>query len=128
MLLKFIKLYWKSIFIFCLIFYVSTMRIPKIPCSLIFPQEDKLVHIIMYFTLSSVIYFDIFRAQIQINRFFLLLIILAFPIVYGGIIEILQGAFFAPRTASWLDFFADAVGSILAFFLTPILLRKTKLL
>ena len=125
-MITFIKQYWRSGFIFCLIFYVSTMRIPDMPHVPTFTNEDKLVHILMYFTLTAAIYRDIMKAQVKMQKYVFILIVLTFPITYGGIIEILQGAFFPPRTADWFDFFADAIGSSFAFLLMPKILKLKK--
>jgi len=77
----------------------------------------------MYFILSSVIYRNITRAQVQLNTFAFTLIVFVLPISYGGIIELLQGAYFSPRKADWFDFFANATGSALAFIFTPLLIK-----
>ena len=96
---------------------------PHVPT---FTNEDKLVHILMYFTLTAAIYRDIIKAQVKMQKYVFILIVLTFPITYGGIIEILQGAFFPPRTADWFDFFADAIGSSFAFLLMPKILKLKK--
>jgi VanZ family protein len=49
---------------------------------------------------------------------------LIYPIVYGGVIELLQENFFPPRTGDWSDWVADALGSVAAYFLAKNLLPK----
>lgn len=44
-----------------------------------------------------------------------ILVVLA-VIVYGGLMEVLQGAFYTDRSADWLDFAANSAGCIIAFF------------
>ena len=36
--------------------------------------------------------------------------VILFPVLYGGLLEILQHYFFPPRTADWLDFLANTTG------------------
>lgn len=51
-------------------------------------------------------------------------------IAYGGIIEVLQGAFYTDRFASWLDFVANGLGCIIVSIFVnrnkTILLLNTK--
>lgn len=118
----FIKQYWQTTLVFCLIFYVSLLQTPNNKLAL-FSYQDKLVHLLMFFTLSTVICRDIAKANTQLNTFFYTLIVFVLPVSYGGLIELLQGAYFPPRTADWFDFFANAVGSALAFIITPLLIK-----
>ena len=39
------------------------------------------------------------------------------PIVYGGVIELMQEAYFQPRTAEWGDWIADILGTFVAYFI-----------
>jgi VanZ family protein len=82
-----------------------------------FPHADKVVHFIMFFVLTAVlIYESVIRKKIAYpsRKFWIICII--FPIVLGGIIEILQGAFFN-RSACWFDWLADIAGVLVAVFL-----------
>ncbi len=83
-----------------------------------FKNEDKVIHLLMYFGLSfSLIteyYIKIFK--INLNLFLINL----FPVFFGGFIEILQSLLTNNRSGDWFDFFADTAGVILAvvvFFL-----------
>lgn len=50
-----------------------------------------------------------------------------FPILLGGVIEILQEMFFKPRSADWFDWFADILGVALAWLIMLFFFkRKTK--
>ena len=119
-IITFFKHYWQTILVFCLIFYVSLLHTPSIKLAF-FPYQDKLVHLLMYLTLSSVICRNLIKANTQLSTFFFTLIVFVLPVSYGGVIELLQGAYFAPHTADWFDFFANATGSALAFIITPLI-------
>jgi len=47
-----------------------------------------------------------------------------FPVLYGGFIEIVQGAFFPPRSAEWADWFCDVAGTLVGFFLAKLIYPK----
>jgi VanZ family protein len=75
---------------------------------------DKLVHTIMYLSLSGVIFFDstrYLRFPISKKRIFLCVFLL--PTAIGGLIEIMQAYFTTHRSGEWLDFIFNGVG---AFF------------
>ncbi len=114
--LKIIKYFWKSLLIVSVISYLSfasPSTFKEIPT---FENEDKLVHLLMYFGLAVVLIFDFRRAGIN-NRNLLafVLICLIFPVVFGGSIELMQENFFPPRTASWVDWMADTAGVLLGW-------------
>lgn len=71
---------------------------------------DKWVHILMYLGLGATLMWDMLRDRQQGWK--LWLIALMVPMVYGGVIEILQENFFYPRTGDWWDWLADIVGTI----------------
>ena len=92
---KIIK-YWKSILVLLLILHLSfapPTEFKKIPT--LFDNEDKLIHVLMYMGLTTVLMFDVSRNMkdwaAKRNR--ILLICIAFPVVAGGVIEILNPSF-----------------------------------
>lgn len=110
-LIKFIGLYWKSISVLLCILYLSfatPSTFKKIPT---FENEDKIIHFLMYAGLTCVLIFD-FRSHLKNNAttFTFVLACVLFPSIIGGLIEILQPTFFAPRTGSIGDFYADIIG------------------
>ena len=83
---------------------------------------------LMYFGLSVILIFDYRRASYNNNNnrnlLAFVLICIIFPIVLGGGIEIAQEQFFAPRTASWIDWLADIVGIFIGWAGMNIIARK----
>ncbi len=113
MLRNIIRLYWKSITVVLCILYLSfapPSTFKKIPT---FDNEDKIIHFLMYAGLTSVLIYD-FRNHLKNNTNKLLFFIacLFFPIIFGGLIEILQPTLFAPRSGSINDFYTDTLGVI----------------
>ena len=123
---SFLRTYWKSGIIVLIIFvlsvypFTSDMSLPR------FPFRDKVIHALMYVALAFVLYADYTKSNrtTPITRSICYIVFL-FPFVYGGFIEIIQGAFFSPRTAEWLDWVADIAGSAVGFISAFYILKKT---
>ena len=81
-----------------------------------FPHADKIVHFAMFFVLTAVLMYEsvIRNKKTAYPSKNFLLVCIIFPIVLGGIIEILQGAFFN-RSACWIDWLADIAGVLTAW-------------
>jgi len=84
------------------------------------PHLDKLVHLAMYFTLTLALLYEN-REQVRNNRscFFLG----AIPLVFGGLIEILQSMFTTTRTGDFFDFLANATGILLSILIWILIKR-----
>jgi VanZ family protein len=72
------------------------------------------VHILFYFAIGAAMFLDYFleNHKFSFNRKNLLVFLL-FPLIYGAIIEVIQG-FLPHRTAEWLDLLSDFIGGLLA--------------
>ncbi len=97
------------------IFYVTCIvNVDSIPGSESFLQYDKIAHFGMFFVLSAAIYFDYYRLHNgKPNKFKWVLYGLIIPIIYGGLIEIVQQKYFG-RSGELMDFVADSLGSLAA--------------
>ena len=109
------------------IFYVTCIvNVDSIPVPKKVLQYDKLAHFGMFFTLSAAIYIDYYWLhKRKPDKYRLLLFGLIIPILYGGLIAIVQEHFFA-RSGDWHDFYADALGSISATILLFIFIRMRR--
>ncbi|GHV10002.1 membrane protein [Bacteroidia bacterium] len=93
------------ILILCL---MNTQDFPEAPMS----NFDKLVHTILFLAVSGVVFFDnTARLKIKISERRLFLGSLIFPIVFSGLIEILQEYCTLYRTGDWMDWVFDSVGA-----------------
>ena len=134
-MLKYLKYTWIPLIISLIIFYlcclIPTDDVPDVEFDFFIPT-DKLVHFIMYFGLSgaTALYY-IYDKKGQINIPKMMLWAILCPIIYGGLIEIIQWQFFYPRSGDWFDFLADALGSLsslpLIFYYKNWFLRKEQL-
>lgn len=82
-----------------------------------FPHSDKVIHGLMYFTLTvSLIYLMVKRYN-GFKNWKVYLIVLASPIGYGLLMELLQFYLTPDRSAEVGDFIANTAGTLLAFLM-----------
>ena len=125
MILKFISAYWRSLIMTLIILFLSVypftsdMGLPR------FQYRDKFIHSLMYVALAFVMYYDYRKTNQSVEKFrHFLPVLFLFPLVFGGLIEIVQAVFFPPRTAEWLDWFSDIAGSVIGFLIAKMIFRK----
>lgn len=119
--------YWKSILSVIIIVYLSFAppsdfrEMPKV--NILF--FDKIVHVALYVFLTIVLIFD-FRSHNKFSKNNSIYIVqcILFPIILGGCIEIAQDKWFYPRTAEWVDWFADILGVSIGLLITHFHKRK----
>ena len=116
--------HWLSIPLCLAIFYLCIMNMQSLP-KVHVSNFDKLVHVIMFFTVSGVIYFEntsYFKKKIStwniINYSFF------FPTVYGGLIEIAQEYLSPTRTGDWMDFWFNAIGAFLGLVICLLINKR----
>lgn len=107
-----IKYCWPSLIVAAIIFYLCCLirgnDVPEVSIAHI----DKIVHFCMYWGLSTVTlinYILIKKGRIIWSK--LIIFAIAIPILYGGLIEVLQ-EFYFNRTGDWADWGADILGSL----------------
>jgi VanZ family protein len=116
MLKRIFKYTWPPAIVAVIIFYLSclipTNDIPDVEFNFFIPM-DKIAHFLMYFGLSIVASFNyIYDRKGKIIILKLVAFAVLIPIVYGGLIEILQAEYFVDRGGDWYDFLADVLGSL----------------
>ena len=117
--MRLIRGYWKTVVIGIGILYVSLVRDPGISLPT-FVGADKWVHGLMYAILGGIACWDSIGMKMSGWRLGLIAIVL--PIVYGGVIEVIQEQWFAPRSGEWMDWGADCIGVIMGA--TAIMISK----
>ena len=119
-MLKFFRLYGLSIVVMLFVLYMSIKtgstpeflnNMPKIE------GVDKIVHFIFYLMITLALCRDLYRQYVSFNSFKMIGLAIIMPIVYGGVIELMQEAYFQPRTAEWGDWIADILGTFVAYFI-----------
>lgn len=116
---KTLKYTFLPFIVYLVIFYLCCLippsDVPSVEFDFFIPA-DKIVHYLMYLGLSGVTainYIYLKNGKIVMSKMLIYAFLL--PILYGGLIEILQANFFSPRTGDWADFLADVLGSLSAF-------------
>ena len=82
------------------------------------PYKDKIVHFVFYFMFVVLWNFSL-NQKIPYLKYK----ILAGAILYGIIIEVLQGTITISRTADFFDVIANSLGALIAFFMLPYFVR-----
>lgn len=119
---KYLIIVW--IIIIFILSSISGNDIPKIPDFKI-PHLDKIVHFTMYFTLQFLILTEYYKNYNNKYSFTKILIITtSISIMYGLVMEYLQGYLFTSRTASFYDFIANSAGAIIGTILVIFLSKK----
>lgn len=116
MLKKIFKYSWPPAIVAIIIFYLCCLLpskdIPDVGFDFFIPA-DKIVHFLMYFGLSLVASYNyIYDKSGNIIILKLIIFAICIPILYGGLIEIIQDNYFQGRSGDWYDFLADTLGAI----------------
>lgn len=86
-----------------------------------FAGADKLVHGILYFTLSITSFFLLYKTKSLQNRQKVILFAIALPVFFGGIVEILQNYLIPGRSGDIFDFMANSTGVFLGWLIFKLL-------
>lgn len=99
---------------------LSLGAVPKLNLGLNLKSSDKYLHFIAYFSLGLLWFFAL---KDRLHRYVFRIMIPLSLILYGIILEGLQGGLTTYRTADIYDALANAVGVLVAMFLFNRLLR-----
>ena len=90
------------------------------------PNLDKAVHMCMYFGMSVMLWFDYLRAHREgaCSMRHGLALASAFPLIFGGIMELLQEYCTETRSGDWMDFAADGVGMLMATLFACLVMKR----
>ena len=112
----FVLTYPVSLCCIALVFCASLVHLPKGTEVPAFPYWDKVVHVVMYFALSGMLWVEFLRSskKRQAPLWHAWVGASLCPVLLGGLLELLQGWCTQARNASWLDFGANVLGVMLA--------------
>lgn len=117
-MLRLLKYTWIPVIIALVIFYlcciIQPSSIPDVDFAIV--PFDKAAHFCMYlgFSGATALYYVYDKKGLSINMPLIFIGAVIVPIVYGGLIEIVQDRYFPPREGDWLDFLADVLGTLAA--------------
>lgn len=120
-----IPTYLPTAIVLVLLFYLTLVPQPLPPIDVPMLNADKVVHMVMMWGVSSIIMFDYKRRERQrVLSLSVRFYIMVGTILLGAFIELAQGTELIHRGCDLWDGIANAVGCVLAFFITPPLLRR----
>ena len=124
-MLYYIKKYPVSLFVILTVIYLSFFKPPSTEIGIEIPYLDKVVHVCMYFGMSGVLWLEFLRAHRRDNAPLWHAWVGAFvcPVLFSGVVEVLQEHCTTYRGGDWLDFAANATGAVLASMVGYFILR-----
>lgn len=124
-MLYFLKRYPVSLLVIAAVVYLSFFRPPSTELDGI-PNIDKVVHVCMYFGMSGMLWFEFLRAHRRDHTPLWHAWIGAFlcPVLFSGVVELLQAYCTTYRGGDWLDFAANATGAVLASAVALVVRKK----
>ncbi|MDL2241990.1 antibiotic resistance protein VanZ [Bacteroidales bacterium OttesenSCG-928-L03] len=108
------------ILVLCLI---DTTPLPKAPMT----GFDKLVHLLMFLAVSGVAFFEntrYFRRAVTPASLFVGSFL--YPLLFGGLIEVLQEYLSTTRSGDRMDFLYDGIGALVGFTVCLLINRYKK--
>lgn len=123
-MLCYIKRYPVSLFIIAVVIYLSFFKPPSTE-GIEIPNLDKILHFGMYFGLSGMLWIEFLRNHRNNDVPLWHAWVGAFicPVVFSGIVELLQEYCTSYRGGDWLDFAANSAGAIVASLVAFYILR-----
>ncbi|MCL1615508.1 VanZ family protein [Bacteroides sp. ET71] len=124
-MLYFLKRYPVSLLVISAVVYLSFFRPPSTELDGI-PNIDKVVHVCMYFGMSGMLWFEFLRAHRRDHTPLWHAWVGAFlcPVLFSGVVELLQAYCTTYRGGDWLDFAANATGAVLASAVALVVRKK----
>ena len=123
-MLYYIKKYPVSLLIILTVIYLSFFKPPTTDLSNI-PNIDKIVHVCMYLGMSGMLWLEFLRAHQKGDSPLWHAWVGAFvcPVLFSGMVELLQEYCTTYRGGDWLDFPANTTGALIASLIGYFILR-----
>lgn len=123
-MLYYIKKYPVSLAIILMVIYLSFFKPPSTGLGTI-PHLDKVAHVGMYFVMSGMLWLEFLRTHKRDHTPLWHAWIGAFlcPVLFSGIVELLQEYCTTYRGGDWMDFVANTTGAALASLVGYFVLR-----
>lgn len=123
-MLEHIKKYWLAIIVAFVIIYLSLMKQPSAPKLQLFEGIDKVVHFLMYFGLSSMLWLEhLWKYKNSYVKKHLIFGAVLAPIAFGGLMEIAQGMLTDDRACELYDFLSNSAGVLFASLLFVVIIK-----
>ena len=107
------------ILILCLTFY----RPPYMERTSKIIELDKVAHFVMYFTLTSVFWYENFKITLKPKMLWMVIFAVIVPALFSGAMEYLQYKLTSYRSGDWADFVFNTVGILFAALFSLLVTR-----
>ena len=127
LMLYYIKKYPLSLLIILTVVYLSFFKPPQTEMDSI-PGIDKVVHVCMYLGMSGMLWLEFVRAHRKdagrVRMWHAWVGAALCPVLFSGVVELLQAYCTTYRGGDWLDFAANATGAVLASAVALVVRKK----
>lgn len=89
-----------------------------------FPGADKVVHFIMFATLTAALIFDLWRTKKATTAGWIIIRAAVASVAFGAVDELMQKYLTSARTGDLLDWLADIAGTLAALLIFSIWQRR----
>ncbi len=121
-MINFLKRYPLSLIVVAIILFLSFFKPPKEKIVDI-SNIDKLAHFCMYAGFCSVVWLEYFLSHKEVSRLRVISLAVIAPILFSGLIEVMQGYLTTYRGMDWYDLLFNTVGVLFALFFAKFVLR-----
>ncbi len=129
-MLHYLRKYPVSLAVILAVIYLSFFKPPKTELDTV-KGFDKLVHVLMYLGMSGMLWWEFLKAhrKRRVPLWHAWIGALVCPVLFSGLVEILQARCTTYRGGDWWDFVASSAGAVLAsligyFVFRPMMARK----
>lgn len=122
----FLKRYPLSLLVILTVTYLSFFKPPQAESISMIPNIDKVVHVCMYFGMSGMLWWEFLRAHRHqaAPLWHALVGAVVCPILFSGMVELLQEYCTTYRGGDWWDFVANTTGVVLATLVAQCLKKR----
>lgn len=113
-LLRIIKSYWITLLTLMFILFLTFFNFKNVQRTETVVLGDKIVHLVMYFTLCAVFWYESFKLNINVNTLRMLFPAIVVPAIFSGAMEYAQSVMTKYRTGDFDDFVFNVIGVLLA--------------
>ena len=121
-MIAFLKKYPLSLIVIAIILFLSFFKPPKDKIVDI-SNIDKIAHFCMYAGFCSVVWLEYFLSHTGVSIRRVVLLAVVAPILFSGVIEVMQGYMTTYRGMDWYDLLFNTIGVLFALVFARYVLR-----
>ena len=122
-LLTYIKRYLLTLLTLVLILCLTFYKPPYMERTNMIVEIDKLVHLVMYFTLCAVFWYENFKVTLKPKMRRMVIFAIVIPAAFSGAMEYLQYRLTSYRSGDFDDFVYNTIGVLLAALFSLVVTR-----